>query len=136
MNNSRNQQIYQSNTRIPSGNARSRLAQNNPRHLSGAQSRVMSSAQRNNVEARKASAAAQKYISNPNEDSGLPPDVNEVMNIQPYKKQYIHGVPGSSPVIRPQNDLNYHQKQGKGPLMERAERLKRLQELKENIHVR
>ena len=36
-------------------------------------------------------------------------------------------------MVRAGEDLNYHQQYGKGPLMERAERLKRLQELKENM---
>ena len=52
------------------------------------------------------------------------------------QKKYLQGVPGSSPVIRAGNvdDLKYEQKYGKGPLIERAERLKRLQELKDNIN--
>lgn len=39
-------------------------------------------------------------------------------------------------MIRAGDDLNFEQKYGKGPLMERAERLKRLQELRSNMHVR
>ena len=61
---------------------------------------------------------------------------SELLHVQPYQKKYLQGVPGSSPVIRPADDLNFQQKYGKGPLIERAERLKRLQELKNNIHVR
>ena len=58
---------------------------------------------------------------------------SELMNVVPMQKKYLHGVPGSSPVIRAVDDLKYEQKYGKGPLIERAERLKRLQELKDNI---
>lgn len=56
------------------------------------------------------------------------------MHVQPYQKKYLQGVPGSSPVIRAVDDLNFQQKYGKGPLMERVERLKRLQELKDNMN--
>lgn len=61
---------------------------------------------------------------------------SELINVQPYQKKILHGVPGSSPVIRvgAPDDLNYEQRYGKGPLIERAERLKRLQELKQNMH--
>ena len=58
------------------------------------------------------------------------------MHVQPYQKKYLQGVPGSSPVVRQIDDLNYQHQYGKGPLIERAERLKRLQELKENMQQR
>lgn len=58
-----------------------------------------SAANRNSAaEARKASA--QQYIKHHTDEGELPPSVNEIIGIQPYKKQYINGVPGSSPVIR------------------------------------
>lgn len=38
--------------------------------------------------------------------------------------------------MRATDDLNFQQKYGKGPLIERAERLKRLQELKANMNQR
>ena len=63
-------------------------------------------------------------------------DETDMIRIQPYQKKYLQGVPGSSPVIRATDDLNFQQKQGKGPLIERAERLKRLHELKANMHQR
>ena len=50
---------------------------------------------------------------------------------------YIHGLPGSSPISRSDvNDLKYQQKYGKGPLIERAERLKRLHEIQNNLAIR
>ena len=61
---------------------------------------------------------------------------SDLMGVQPYAKKYLQGVPGSSPVIRAVDDLNFQQKYGKGPLIERAERLKRLQELKQNMNQR
>ena len=61
---------------------------------------------------------------------------SELISVRPYQKKYLQGVPGSSPVIRAVDDLNFQQKYGKGPLMERAERLKRLNELKENMNQR
>ena len=70
--------------------------------------------------------------------AGMPPDrgahQSELVHVQPYQKKYLQGVPGSSPVIRAVDDLNFQQKYGKGPLMERVERLKRLQELKDNMN--
>ena len=72
--------------------------------------------------------------------AGMPPDrgahQSELVHVQPYQKKYLQGVPGSSPVIRAVDDLNFQQKYGKGPLMERVERLKRLQELKDNMNQR
>ena len=77
-------------------------------------------------------------VTNSNVRGGLPPDrdghQSELMHVQPYQKKYLNGVPGSSPVIRAVDDLNFQQKYGKGPLMERVERLKRLQELKDNMN--
>ena len=54
-------------------------------------------------------------------------DNENVTGVRPIEKKYIHGLPGSSPLVRSgADDLNYQQKYGKGPLMERAERLRRL----------
>jgi len=93
--------------------------------------------------------AASKYVTNDENEpilmersrqrgpSGLGPHNNshpDLIQVNPYQKKYIHGVPGSSPVIRPADDLNYQQRFGKGPLIERAERLKRLQELKDHMN--
>lgn len=52
--------------------------------------------------------------------------------VKPYQKKYIQGVPGSSPVTRPSDELNYHQIQGKGPLIERAERIRQMNEMGRN----
>ena len=62
---------------------------------------------------------------------GSEANVSEIVKVAPYQKIYLNGqIPGSSPVvIRGGNgaeDLKYEQKYGKGPLIERAERLKRL----------
>ena len=58
------------------------------------------------------------------------PIQDNVTGVRPYQKKIINGIPGSSPLVRSgEDDLNYHQRYGKGPLMERAERLRRLQEL-------
>ena len=32
---------------------------------------------------------------------------SELLHVQPYQKKYLQGVPGSSPVIRPADDLNF-----------------------------
>ena len=61
-----------------------------------------------------------------------PQHPNNHLYVKPYQKKYIQGVPGSSPVIRPSEDLNYHQKQGKGPLIERAERIRHMNEIGRN----
>lgn len=63
---------------------------------------------------------------------------SDLIQVQPYQKKYISGLPGSSPmpISRKEDDLNYQQKYGKGPLIERAERLKRLQELKDHMSQR
>ena len=90
---------------------------------------------------RRLSAAREPYIANTQEepliaDRQRDHQTSELIQVQPYQKKYLQGVPGSSPVIRAHDDLNFQQKYGKGPLMERAERLKRLHELKENMNQR
>ena len=58
----------------------------------------------------------------------------DILGVKPYEKKYINGIPGSSPIVRSgADDLAYQQRYGKGPLIERAERLRRLQELKANM---
>lgn len=34
-------------------------------------------------------------------------DETDMIRIQPYQKKYLQGVPGSSPVIRATDDLNF-----------------------------
>ena len=78
----------------------------------------------NNSDLRQQHASVEHVIS----------DNENVTGVRPIQKKYIQGLPGSSPLVRSgADDLNYQQKYGKGPLMERAERLRRLQELKKNM---
>lgn len=53
--------------------------------------------------------------------------------MRPHQKVYLNGAPGSCPPTRPQENLAYEQKYGKGPLIERQERLRRLQEVQRNM---
>ena len=58
-----------------------------------------------------------------------------VINVKPYEKVYLHGLPGSSPLLRPNPSqaLSYDQKDGKPPLVERIERLRRLHEIQKRM---
>lgn len=56
--------------------------------------------------------------------------IENVIGVRPYSKVHISQIPGSSPMPNTRsNDLVYKQQYGKGPLIERAERLKRLHDL-------
>lgn len=57
----------------------------------------------------------------------------QIINVRPHQKVYLNGAPGSCPPTRPQENLAYEQKYGKGPLIERQERLRRLQEVQKNM---
>ena len=56
-----------------------------------------------------------------------------VINVKQKQKLYIHGAPESAPSQRPSENITYEQKYGKGPMMERQERLRRLQEIQRNM---
>lgn len=67
-------------------------------------------------------------------DQALEIQQQDIIRVQPHHKMQIHGLPGSSPLIRNgAEDLKYQQRYGKGPLIERAERLRRLQEIQNNL---
>jgi hypothetical protein len=54
---------------------------------------------------------------------------DDIIRVRPYQKKYVNDIPGSCPVeSRRTNEenLNYEHRYGKGPLLERAERLKKL----------
>ena len=60
------------------------------------------------------------------------------MNVKPYEKLYLNVIPGSCPPNRPKqgdDEIAYQQKFGKGPLIERAERIRRLQQIQNQMKV-
>jgi len=39
----------------------------------------------------------------------MPSSNDNITGVRPYEKKYIHGIPGSSPIVRSgADDLNYH----------------------------